>query len=73
LSLPRARAGELNSKRRRVVRAIANTLTGRSRTLIDAPELVLRLECRSYELGWIFWSFGKRTDLKEIQCHPDFR
>jgi len=48
-----------------------NTLSGRSGSLIDSSEVELRLECRSYELGWILWSFGRRSDLAEIQCHPD--
>ena len=65
------RKGELNDKRKRVLRAIANALTGCHGKLIDPPGLELRLECRSYELGWILWSFGRRTDLTEIQYHPD--
>jgi len=56
---------------RRAVRALASGLTGRCATLVDPSELELRLECRSYELGWILWSFGGRTDLAEIQHHPD--
>jgi hypothetical protein len=65
------RKGELNNKRKRVVRAIASAVTGRPGKLIDPSGLDLRLECRSYELGWILWSFGRRTDLNEIQHHPD--
>jgi len=34
--------------------------------LTDPADLGLRLECRSYELGWILWSFGARTDLREL-------
>jgi hypothetical protein len=65
------RKRELDAKRKRIVRAIANALTGRSGTLIDPSGLELRLECRSYELGWILWSFGRRNDLTEIVCHSD--
>jgi len=65
------RKGELDDKRKRAARAIVNTLSGRSGSLIDSSEVELRLECRSYELGWILWSFGRRSDLAEIQCHPD--
>jgi hypothetical protein len=65
------RKGELDDKRKRAVRAIVNALGGRSGSLIDPSELELRLECRSYELGWILWSFGRRSDLAEIQFHPD--
>ena len=62
---------ELNTNRKRAIRAIANALTGRSATLTDPFRLELRLECRSYELGWILWSFGRRRDLTEIQHHAD--
>jgi hypothetical protein len=65
------RKGELDDKRKRAVRAIVNALGGRSGSLIDPSKLELRLECRSYELGWILWSFGRRSDLAEIQFHPD--
>jgi hypothetical protein len=65
------RKGERDHTRKRAVRAIANALTGRSGTLIDSSGLELRLECRSYELGWILWSFGRRSDLREIRYHPD--
>jgi hypothetical protein len=65
------RNGELSQKRKRIVRAIANALTGRSETPSDASGVELRLECRSYELGWILWSFGRRSDLTEIQYHSD--
>jgi len=64
-----ARRGELNGRKKRAVRALANVLTGHRATLVDPSELELRLECRSYELGWILWSFGGRTDLAEIQHH----
>ena len=57
--------------KKRIVRAITNALTGRRGTLTDPSGLELRLECRSYELGWILWSFGRRTDLTEIQYHAD--
>jgi hypothetical protein len=65
------RKGELEDRRQRAVRAIVNTLRRRSDSLIDASGLELRRECRSYELGWILWSLGCRSDLAEIQCHPD--
>ncbi|HVH71163.1 MAG TPA: hypothetical protein VNB49_08655 [Candidatus Dormibacteraeota bacterium] len=65
------RKGELNLKTKRIFRAMTNALTRRSAKLIDPSQLELRLECRSYELGWILWSFGARNDLAEIQCHSD--
>jgi hypothetical protein len=60
------RKNELKTKKRRVLRAIANTCLGRSSMLIDNRDIDLRLECRSYELGWILWSFGQRSDLPEL-------
>lgn len=65
------RKGELYTKRRRVIRSIANVITRRPAWLSPVTELELRLECRSYELGWILWSFGQRNDLRQIQWHPD--
>ncbi len=66
------RKGELEDRRKRAIRAAVNAVTGRSGSLIDPSKLELRLECRSYELGWILWSFGRRTDLKDIQYHSEF-
>jgi hypothetical protein len=67
-----ARAGELGTRWRRVGRSIANSLLHCS----DAPErhhgLVLRPECRSYELGWLLWSFGGRSDYPELTQHREF-
>jgi hypothetical protein len=67
-----ARQGELNTKRWRILRAVSNSTLGRRSQLIDPPRLQLRLECRSYELGWILWSFGHRTDLPELTHHEMF-
>jgi hypothetical protein len=63
------RKGERDSKARRVVRAVANAGLRRSSGLIDPSKLDLRLECRSYELGWILWSFGGRSDLRQLTHH----
>jgi hypothetical protein len=30
------------------------------------------LEVRSYELGWILWSFGGRRDFPELTDRPEF-
>ncbi len=66
------RKGELHTKRRRAARAIAGAIARRPAQLVDPSGLELRLECRSYELGWILWSFGRRRDLRELQFHPEF-
>jgi hypothetical protein len=66
------RKGELHSKAWRVLRALRNSVLRHEATLIDPSQLELRLECRSYELGWILWSFGQRTDLPELTHNKVF-
>ena len=66
------RRGELRTKRRRMVRAIVNSTLGIEASLVPQSDLTLRLECRSYELGWILWSFGARSDLPELTHHQAF-
>lgn len=66
------RTNELTTKMPRALRAITNACIGRDARLIDGARLGLRLECRSYELGWILWSFGRRGDLRELTDHPAF-
>ena len=60
------RKGELHTKNWRVLRAVRNSMLGFEAALVDPSKLELRLECRSYELGWILWSFGRRSDLPEL-------
>jgi hypothetical protein len=66
------RKSELSSKAKRVRRALWNAYTRRSSGLIDPDEVDVRRECRSYELGWILWSFGQRTDLRQLSHHQAF-
>lgn len=66
------RKGELQTKNWRVLRAVRNAALGLDPKLIDASLVEPRLECRSYELGWILWSFGSRTDLQELTHHAMF-
>ena len=66
------RKGELHSKKWRVLRALGNSILGREAALIDPADLQLRRECRSYELGWILWSFGQRSDLPELTHNETF-
>jgi hypothetical protein len=66
------RKGELNDRYRRAARAMLNAVTGSRASLIDPARLELRLECRSYELGWILWSFGQRNDLPDLHNHSAF-
>ena len=55
-----------------MLRAVKNAGLGLSSGLIDSSGVGLRLECRSYELGWILWSFGQRSDLPELTDNPAF-
>jgi hypothetical protein len=66
------RKNELHTKNRRMLRAVRNAYLGRSSTLIDPAEVSLRLECRSYELGWILWSFGQRAELSQLTHNETF-
>ena len=66
------RKGELHTDKRRALRAIANAAMGQPSRLTTASDLELRLECRSYELGWILWSFGRVNDLPELTNHALF-
>ena len=67
-----ARKAELRTKSWRVLRALRNSMLGIEAALVDPSEVTLRLECRSYELGWILWSFGARSDLTELTHHEMF-
>jgi len=60
------RKGEQSTNKWRALRAVRNSILGREANLIDPSGLQLRRECRSYELGWILWSFGQRSDLTEL-------
>jgi hypothetical protein len=66
------RGDELTTKTPRMLRAIKNVFVDRQSSLIDSSGVDLRLECRSYELGWILWSFGQRSDLLELTDHRAF-
>ena len=67
-----ARFGELESSWPRARRSITNALRRRDDTPETHRRLVLRQECRSYELGWILWSFAGRSDYPELTQRPEF-
>jgi hypothetical protein len=66
------RKGELRTKSWRVLRAVRNSMLGVEAALVNSSAIELRRECRSYELGWILWSFGARSDLPELTHHELF-
>jgi hypothetical protein len=66
------RWGELDRSWRRVARSLANAALHRADAVERHPGLVLRRECRSYELGWILWSWGGRDDYPEVTHRAEF-
>ena len=66
-----ARKGELEAKQGRALRAAGLGFFD-GRALAGRDNTVLRLECRSYELGWTCWSFGDRDDLRHLSDLPEF-
>lgn len=65
------RKGELADKGKRIMRSVTHALANRGGNLASPADLELRLECRSYHLGWVLWSFGNRDDLHAITHHPN--
>jgi len=66
------RKRELTTRAPRMLRAIKNAYSGCEAGLIEDSGVGLRLECRSYELGWMLWSFGQRSDLLELTHNSAF-
>jgi hypothetical protein len=66
------RSGELRNNKLRMIRAVQHAYLPRAARLIDPANVTLRMECRSYELGWILWSFGQRSDLTELTDAKEF-
>ncbi|MEZ2144025.1 hypothetical protein AAE026_17345 [Bradyrhizobium sp. DN5] len=66
------RKQELTTRVPRMLRSVKNAYVGREAGLIESSRVGLRLECRSYELGWILWSFGQRGDLLELTHNSAF-
>jgi hypothetical protein len=67
------RRNELHTSTLRMARALRNAYLRHEAGLIDPAHVGLRLECRSYELGWILWSFGRRSDLRQLTHDLAFR
>jgi hypothetical protein len=66
------RRGELDTSWPRARRSLRNAMLNRHDTAENREGLVLRAECRSYELGWILWSFGGRSDYPELTQRGEF-
>jgi hypothetical protein len=66
------RQGELKTSWKRGLRSVINVTLGRNDAVTHHRGLILREECRSYELGWILWSFGDRSDYPELTDRSEF-
>lgn len=66
------REHELKTRAPRMLRALRNTWLENGEASIDSADVTVRLECRSYELGWILWSFGRRADLRGLSHNAAF-
>ncbi|MGH9823372.1 MAG: hypothetical protein ACREDR_08985, partial [Blastocatellia bacterium] len=62
------------SRAARGLRALTNAALNRNDEIGTARGAgrTLSLEVRSYELGWILWSFGGRRDFPELTDRPEF-
>jgi glycosyltransferase involved in cell wall biosynthesis len=68
------RSREQNTKMFRLFRSLSSSLTSSGESTLAKPQDVrLRLECRSYELGWMLWAFARRSDVRELTQHPIFQ
>jgi hypothetical protein len=66
------RRGEENTMTFRALRSVGNMLLHKDARVERHGPLDLRRECRSYELGWILWSFAGRDDYPELTHRPEF-
>ncbi|HEX3350989.1 MAG TPA: hypothetical protein VHS58_23085 [Acetobacteraceae bacterium] len=67
-----ARRGSAGRRSTRLLRAGAKVLTGRKGVPAGAGALRLTQEMRSYEYGWLLWSFGDRADYPELTHRAEF-
>lgn len=68
------RSGMSGSRAARVLRALSNAALHRCDEIgaARAAGRTLTLEMRSYELGWILWSFGGRHDFPDLTGRAEF-
>ena len=61
-----------DSRAIRLARAVTCALTGHGAGPARAEALALTPEMRSYEFGWLLWSFAGRHDYGQLTEHPAF-
>jgi hypothetical protein len=66
------RRGVGGSRQARLARAALAAVTGTKVWTGAKPALELTEEMRSYEFGWLLWSFGARTDYPELTERAEF-
>lgn len=66
------RPGFQGRREARLVRAAVAAATGGSGWIGDKAGLQLTEEMRSYEFGWLLWSFGGRSDYAEFTQAAEF-
>ena len=67
-----ARRGLLGRREARLARCVATALSVGDVWSAKPASLRLTQEMRSYEFGWLLWSFGDRTDYPELTERADF-
>ena len=67
-----ARRGYAGRRAGRIARAVLTAGSGASPWVRDPAALCLTQEMRSYEFGWLLWSFGGRTDFPELTHRAEF-
>ena len=67
-----ARCGIGGRRDVRLLRAAAHLLSGETAQPSRPAKLRLTCEMRSYEFGWLLWSFSGRTDYAELTYNPAF-
>jgi hypothetical protein len=67
-----ARRGSSGKREARVLRGAMSVITGKSFWPTDSSSLRLTEEMRSYEFGWLLWSFGGRADYRKLTHDPNF-
>jgi hypothetical protein len=68
-----ARAGLAGRRGMRFARSCFSGLTGRAAELARPANIIITPEVRSYELGWILWSFGDDSNFPELTHHQAFQ
>jgi hypothetical protein len=68
-----ARCGFRGSREARLARAVFGTLVAGENWPAQRPAVRLTREMRSYEFGWLLWSFAGRTDYPELTERDEFR